>query len=69
MKTQTVYILIDITENKPISIDTMSGGYPYTVDSLHRAQMFLDRESAERYRNHFKDSLVMKRMTLTLEKE
>lgn len=46
-------VIFDKVEQKYISIDQSSGGYPYYVDSVEKAYFFLDVDKALDYRKTF----------------
>ena len=49
----TGFYLIDPTKNAFVALDGSSGGYPYMVETLYKAQKFHTVAEAMKYRNSF----------------
>lgn len=68
-----VFVLKNKKTGKWVALDSASGGYPYDVDDIHRAQKFYNVDEAERYiavnssKNYDKPVFTLHRMIVVTE--
>lgn len=62
------YVILNEATGKFIDVDSHSGGYPYEVDHILRAEKFRNKEEAVHYKQICKgDTWVIKLATISLE--
>lgn len=62
------YVIINTTSGKYIDVDSHSGGYPYEVEHILRANKFIEKEDAEHYKKICDGKTwVIKRAVIALE--
>lgn len=61
------YVFKD-NEGRYIALDSDSGGYPYKVDNIFRAEIWSNRKAAFEYRSHFEDWDLYEVKDIVLEK-